>query len=353
MPTDIEWTHFPGTIGETWNPINATRLDSGKRGCHCEKVSPGCANCYAETFNGRNLPACGTGLDYTVPNRELVQIGIHEDTLDKPLHWTKPRTIFVCSMTDLFADFVTDEMIDRVFAVMALCPQHRFIVLTKRAKRMREYVVARPDSMEVYRAAMGTHILTGMKGVFGEAHKFPLPNLILGVSVENQRYADERIPELLETPAACRYLSVEPLLGPVDLDSDGADHVHVLSCGDSSHRDNGGQCRGVDWVVVGGESGPGARPFRVEHAWSLVKQCREAHVPVFVKQFGAHPIVSACRQSHWDYGEQFGRKAKFTHNGEDFDTWRWHLKDRKGGDWAEWPLHMRVREFPKMLEAGR
>lgn len=282
MPTDIEWTHFPGTTGETWNPINATRLDSGKRGWHCEKVSPGCANCYAETFNGRSLPACGTGLDYTVPNRALVEIGIREDTLDKPMHWTKPRTIFANSMTDLFADFHTNEMIDRVFAVMALAHWHRYIVLTKRAKRMREYVSNPNLSQRIHELIK--HLMgydNPRRPAFNTAD-LPLPNLILGVSVENRDYL-HRIDDLRATPAACRMISAEPLLenlGQIDLG-------------------------GIGWLVAGGESGPGARPMHPDWARALREQCTAAGVSYFFKQFGtwakciwddASVDHSACRR---------------------------------------------------------
>lgn len=300
MPTDIEWTHFPGTIGETWNPINATRLDNGKRGWHCEKVSPGCANCYAETFNGRNLPACGTGLDYTVPNRALVQIGIHEDTLSKPLHWAKPRTIFVCSMTDLFADFVPYEMIRKVLGLVGICKKHRFIILTKRSERMREVVTrfyAEWRENDQFRETAGRWAARDYS--YRPCIETPFANLILGVSVENQRYADERIPELLETPAACRFLSVEPLLGPITFrwaawDSLGPHPRRIkqlpaverngkLIAGCTDHLDG---LRMLDWVVVGGESGPGARPMHPDWVRDLKDQCVRAGVPYFLKQMG-------------------------------------------------------------------
>src|SRR6266478_4650350 len=141
--SSIEWTD------DTWTPIRARRVVSGKKliGWHCEHVSEGCRNCYADTgFNKR----MGTKLDYKPTNRQLVEIFLDEDMLLKPLQWKKPRCISVCSMTDLFADFVKDKWIDHMFALMALCPQHRFQVLTKRAKRLRAYMTLKNIAPRVW-----------------------------------------------------------------------------------------------------------------------------------------------------------------------------------------------------------
>jgi protein gp37 len=197
--TAIEWTD------ETWNPIRASSPEHGN-GWHCERVSEGCRNCYAEVINRDRF---GTGLAYTRPNRDRVEISSWRTTLGAPLRWRKPRRIFVCSMTDLFGEWVPFELIDWVFAVMALAPQHTYQVLTKRPERMREYLVGRRD--------------------------WAIPNLWLGVSVEDQVAAESRIPVLLDTPAAVRFLSCEPLLGPVDLEP-------WLATGL------------LHWVICGGES---------------------------------------------------------------------------------------------------
>jgi protein gp37 len=209
----------------------------------------------------------------------------HEDRLDQPLRWTKPRKVFVNSMSDLFHEDVPDAFIDRVFAVMALAPQHTFQILTKRAERMREYMsgrrtrrgdrAVRPHERRAPRIAKGSY-------------SWPLPNVWLGVSVENQHFADERIPLLLQTPAAVRFISAEPLLGPVDL-------AHWLD-------DIPSGSRRLDWVIVGGESGPGARPFDLAWARSIVQQCQAAGVPVFVKQLGASaatPATYSCRTTRF------------------------------------------------------
>jgi protein gp37 len=244
----------------------------------------------------------------------------------QPLKWKRPRKIFVCSMTDLFADFVTDEMLDRVFAVMALCPQHTFQVLTKRSARMREYLT-RPgvevriglEALELCchakfndpRSNVGSGVkIKGSDINPGSLVNWPLAYVWLGVSVEDQRAADERIPDLLATPAAVRWLSCEPLLGPLDLTRvkrfpAGVAEKEFLNAlagavwTDQSGLPNpdpswaypgrsfiGDGARGLDWVVGGGESGPGARPCHPDWARSLRDQCAAAEVPFLFKQWG-------------------------------------------------------------------
>jgi len=237
--TGIEWTDA------TWTPVRARHRQIGnpnaqpKIGWHCEHVSEGCRNCYAEGMNKR----LGTGLDYKPGNlapRGPVEMFLDEKLLLAPLKWRKPKRVFVCSMTDLFADFVPDAFIDRMFAVMALCPQHSFQVLTKRPERMRAYLqqfdIFTLEDTEEWRAAdyrvdcddddNGTaawHAETGRleDAIYSTKHALEtsncLPNVWLGVSVEDQAAADARIPLLLDTPAAVRFLSCEPLLGEVDL----------------------------------------------------------------------------------------------------------------------------------------
>lgn len=276
--TSIEWTDA------TWNPIRAHLkedfiiqtgrvIPAGKWGYHCERISPGCKNCYAATMNGRTLPAWGTGLDYIVPNREKVEIFLDEEELLKPLKWKRPRSVFVCSMTDLFADFVPDEFIHKIWAVMSQSPDHVFQVLTKRPERMHHLVSDRDLDDQVDGAGEG----------FGWCHanaagRLPLPNVWLGVSVENQKYADERIPWLLQTPAAVRWISAEPLLGPVDLHRGGFSLISPVK------SPTGKQWPGLDWVVTGAESGHGARPCDESWIRSLKDQCAAAAVPFFYKQ---------------------------------------------------------------------
>ena len=227
--TGIEWTDA------TWNPVTG-----------CAKVSAGCKHCYAERNWGRlqHLPAYA--------GRAFTNVATHADRLLQPLSWKRPRRIFVNSMSDLFHQDIHDDFIGMVFRTMARAPQHTFQVLTKRAERMQ-------------------HLLTHpkMRGFVGDA-PWPLPNVWIGVSVEDQATADKRIPLLLDTPAAVRWISAEPLLAPIDL---------------AEHGLHGGPGQ-LDWVVVGGESGPKARPMHPEWARGLRDQCSAAGVPFLFKQWG-------------------------------------------------------------------
>ncbi len=309
MPkTSIEWTD------RSVNPIRARDRATGAEGHWCEKVSPGCKNCYASRIQSRLQMH-----RYDAGNRDRVEVFLDRSRFDEVLRRRKPTKWFWCDMTDLFGEWVPDEWIDACFVVMALTPQHTHQVLTKRAGRMREYfaelAAENPaDLLARYSEAAG-NMLDGewvhaqgrrfrprieafISACFGlgfeeidgeecevqvDEPELPLPNVWLGVSVENQATADERIPLLLQTPAAVRFLSCEPLLGPVDL---GAVPPLGRPCAPSR---NG---RGVGWVVVGGESGPGARPMHPTWARELRDQCTANGVPFFFKQWGAWvPIV--------------------------------------------------------------
>ena len=233
--TKIEWTDA------TWNPVTG-----------CTKVSEGCDHCYAETIAHRfaGTAAYPNGFDVT----------LRPERLDQPLRWQRPRRIFVNSMSDLFHKDVPDEYIARVFAVMALAPHHTFQVLTKRPGRMRSLL-----NSQAFRQALDEELWG-----YGVAETaWPLPNVWLGTSVENQKWADVRIPQLLATPAAVRFLSCEPLLGPVDLFA--------------WNIDRGAR---VDWVIVGGESGPHARPMHPDWARHLRDDCLTAGIAFHFKQWG-------------------------------------------------------------------
>lgn len=283
--TGIEWTDA------TWNPVTG-----------CEKVSQGCKHCYAERdwVRLQHLPAYA--------GREFTDVRTHADRLDQPLRWKKPRRIFVNSMSDLFHPDIHDDFIGMCFRTMARAPQHTFQVLTKRAKRMRSLL---------------TH--PKMRGyVESVTPQWPLPNVWLGVSVEDQAAADERIPLLLQTPAPVRWISAEPLLGPVRLspicDAGSRPHprgggITCPQCGGSRMK---GGCLGIDWVVVGGESGPKARPMHPAWARSLRDQCAAAGVPFLFKQWGewapdaAHGIAFEGRCCIWggDYDNAVERVGK-------------------------------------------
>lgn len=308
--TAISWTD------STWTPVRARRvvtLEDGSRkermGWHCEHVSPGCVNCYSERLNR----FVGTGQAFRPAHlvhvtsagdvRGDVIVHLDEQMLGQPLRWKQGRHIFVCSMTDLFADFVSDEDIDRVFAVMALAPQHTYQVLTKRAARMRAYF-AHPIREALIGRQVGLLELARSGNPVAEWSGLPLPHVWLGVSAEDQQRADERVPNLLATLAAVRFVSLEPLLGPMRLDE------HALHGGPGQ----------VDWIICGGESGPKARPMVLGWAKDIVRQCRAAGVPVHVKQLGARPT----------------NREGVPHP----------ISDRAGAVLAEWPEELRVQEFP-------
>lgn len=263
--TAIEWTDA------TWNPVTG-----------CVEVSPGCDNCYAKTFAERWRGTPGhhfeNGFDVT----------LRPERLDQPLRWKRPRKVFVNSMSDLFHADIPDEYVAKVFAVMAATPQHTYQVLTKRHGRMRTLLNNADWRTEVF----ARESVLALNGPARDLPTWPLPNVWLGVSVEDQKRANLRIPALLQTPAAVRWLSMEPLLGPVDLTGISWER------GSISHLDVVNGYYGVpglwkqttdkriDWVVVGGESGHGARPMEPAWARTLRDQCTAANVPFFFKQWG-------------------------------------------------------------------
>jgi protein gp37 len=308
----IEWTQA------TWNWVTG-----------CTRISDGCLNCYIETtppFRIAHRKFSGPGIG------AWTGVKLHSDRLWWPRKWRAPRRIFVNSLADTFHGDVPADLIAEAFAVMAACPRHVFQVLTKRHGRMR--------------ALLGDEGFTGQvqdraenMGVNLDYFRWPLPNVHLGVSVESQQWAEARIPALLKTPAAVRFLSCEPLIGPVDLgigdphrghESDdvfGWPHPRIcLDCSDPDGEDNivfferePDPC-GLSWVIVGGESGPGARPMSIRWARMLVRECQSAGVPVFVKQLGSV------------LGKELGAGPK-------------------GGSWDAWPEDLRHREFPRVPEA--
>ncbi len=241
--TAISW------CSKTWN------LTAG-----CTKVSEGCRNCYAARLVAtrlRHLPhneylaeKTASGYDWTGP------VNLRPEKLEEPLRWRKPEIVFVDSQSDLFHEKVPFQFIDRVFDVMATCRRHTFLVLTKRPERMQEFVTDWND-----------------RYLPGRAVAMKLPNVHLGVSVENQQAADERIPLLLQTPAAVRWISAEPLIGPIHL---GPENCHVP---DASMVD-----RTIDWIVVGCESGPGARPCDPDWIRHLRDQASAGGSKFYLKQ---------------------------------------------------------------------
>jgi protein gp37 len=253
MSTKISWTD------ETWNPVTG-----------CSRVSPGCEHCYAETLSLRY----GWSKKPWKAQFAAENVILHPERLNKPRSWKKPSRCFVNSMSDLFHEQVPFEYIDRVFAVMVALPQHTFQVLTKRPERMREYMRSRYD--DPWTTPSSAYL-----------PDFPPENVWLGTSVEDQRRADERIPVLLDTLAAVRFLSCEPLLGSVDLTAflwKDEDVLQEYIGGYPRYQTEGVPTGALHWVIVGGESGPGFRPMDLDWARQLRDQCEAALVPFFYKQ---------------------------------------------------------------------
>jgi protein gp37 len=307
----IEWTQT------TWNPVTG-----------CDRISPGCQHCYALTLAGR-LQAMGQAKYQTEGDPRTsgpgFGVAVHPQALIEPLRWGRPRLVFVNSMSDLFHARVPDAFIAQVFAVMAATGHHTYQVLTKRPVRMARLLDATAFVQTVFDLAAkhhGADVLT-----------WPMPNLWVGTSVETQQFADQRIPKLLKTPAATRFLSCEPLLGPLDLRpwlpparstctrADGpltdADRQAVATFRHQLRRMAGRPA--IDWVIAGGESGPGARPMRLDWVRTLRDQAADAGVAFFCKQLG----------SCW---------ARDQH------------ADPKGGDWTRWPTDLRVRAWPPVSQ---
>lgn len=303
--TGIEWTHVPGYKGETWNPVRG-----------CVKVSPGCKFCYAETFAER-------WRGVVLPNGEIhpyhqgFDLRLVPEKLVEPLRATRPRAYFVNSMSDLFQAGVENDYIAACIGVMAATPRHIYMTLTKRADRMlhvMQTLAAMRSDDNPWKAIDYAWNCARELGVptTGPAFRrdvWPLPNVWMGVSVEDRKYGLPRVDTLRHVPAAVRFLSIEPLLedlGPLDLS-------------------------GIHWVIVGGESGSGARWFSTEWLEKIVEQCKAQGVPVFVKQLGAHP----------------------GHPRLDRELVPLRLKSRKGSDESEWPAHLRgIKQFPKIVRSA-
>ena len=301
----IEWTDA------SWNPVTG-----------CTKVSPGCDHCYAETFAERWRGTPG----HYYENGFDVQL--RPEKLDQPLRWRRPRRIFVNSMSDLFHDDVPDEFIGNVFAVMALARQHTFQLLTKRHSRMRSLL--RDDLYDL----MARHLADSDYLSRWERRPiaWPLPNVWVGVSVENQQWANIRIPALLETPAAVRFLSCEPLLGPVSLFAKSSIDTGTL----------------VDWVIVGGESGHGARPMHPDWARGLRDECVEHGIAFHFKQWGEWAPANYQNGTHLlqTAGQLVDRKSATVENPYGHGSGKQDLVDRGHPGWV------RVRRPGKRL-AGR
>jgi len=292
LNTSIEWTDA------TWSPVTG-----------CTKVSTGCKHCYAERLFPR---VYGKDTVLYHPNtmnpgtrpRKFTDVKLHPERLEQPLHWKKPRMIFVNSMSDLFHEDVPFEFIDKIFAVMALTKRHTFQILTKRPERMLEYLTI--NDLWAHKVLPEIDKLHSAYGSPVE-YIWPLRNVWLGISCENQATADERIPVLLQVPAAVRFLSCEPLLDEINLSRYLGKSMYCdrhgfvsyikwttmktcglcmeeMSCAAGSATSLRRELSHLDWIIIGGESGPNYRPMNLDWAYSIGNQCQEADVPFFFKQ---------------------------------------------------------------------
>jgi len=360
--TTIEWTD------RTANPVRFKAPD-GKRAWHCEKVSQGCANCYAEHLEVKRY---GSGRPFTPAGGKDLTPYLDEAVLQEIIRRKAPTKFFLGDMTDLFGHWVKDEWLDAIFATAALCPQHTFQILTKRPERMREYLTEPARLSRIYSSWYRTHdddveMLPDFQ--------LPLPNVWLGTSIEDQATADVRVPELLKTPATVRFLSYEPALGPVDLRRVGktlrGDDYDALAgwrtsyqykrrdeseCSIGVHAENGHPH--IHWVICGGESGPNARPMHPDWARSVRDQCQAAGVAFFFKQWGAFGIYhevgypkSIRRDMYW-VNPIDGRYSNEMRLPADFDQEQRGLMTRVGKKRAGRQLDGREwNEFPKAVMA--
>jgi protein gp37 len=255
---------------ETWNPVHG-----------CTKISSGCRNCYAERMSRRLAGRYGYP-----PTPDNFKVTLRHDRLVEPLKWRKPRMVFVCSMGDLFHRNVDDDFLNMVFGVMLMGGQHTFQVLTKRPHRVLDFLTTNFRRRKVWESMRG--LFFRLSGTCGRPMNYgdviwPLPNVWLGVTAENQQTADERIPLLLQTPAAVRFVSCEPLLGPISLQE------YIGASSYDWWSESGPVYPGeqpLDWTIVGGETGPGARPTHPDWFRSLRDQCQAAGMSYFHKQNG-------------------------------------------------------------------
>lgn len=348
--TSIEWTD------KTWNPVRG-----------CSRASLGCGGaaggggCYAERqaarFSGPGMPYEGLVRIGKQGPRWTGVVRLVPEMLDAPLHWRKPRRVFVNSMSDLFHEALSNEQIAAVFGVMAACPQHTFQVLTKRARRMREWFAwasGLPETLGRSGAPIVGYLYeyalraTGgrVNGFFRRFPTWPFPNVHLGVSVEDQETWDARTAELRRCPAAIRWVSLEPQLGDVGVEP----ALTCSACGFNGsdlaegrrHRED---CTGLpplDWIVVGGESGPGARPFDLAWADDVREQCRAAGTAYYLKQLGSRPVRSPATPPGAP-PEPWAAHAIGCDACEHREP-HWHAG--KNADPSQWEPEMRVRMWP-------
>lgn len=348
--SNIEWTTF------TANPIVYERKSDGRRVWACVKKSPGCKHCYAEALAKRY----GRGAEFNEHEMSNLTVLVDEKQIRRIVTAktiggvpVDGSMVFIGDMTDVFGDWVPFELLDVVFAAFALRPSLIGQFLTKRPDRAREYF-ATPGRAGLVAYALGkmTDVhdpdFSKINAALKRLESWPLSNVWLGTSCERQAEADERIPELLRTPAAVRFISAEPLLEPLNvcpwIHADWSSSLNWWKFASDPNP-------AIDWVIVGGESGPGARPLRPHWIRNIIGPCRTAKTPVFIKQLGSHVIdrndagFEGDTPGGWPMDTE---NACLTGQGWQGDPVRVRLRDRKGGDMSEWPADLRVRELPEV-----
>lgn len=316
--TKIEWA------SHVWNPVTG-----------CTQISEGCQNCYAERMAYRLKGRCG------YPKDEPFRVTLHPDRLEQPLKWRKPRKVFVCSMGDLFHEDVPSDFTEVMFGIMSLCPQHTFIVLTKRAQQMEAFFRNRTlaECRQQINWYFDDEIGPTEEEINSLCGNWPLPNVIGMVTAENQKMADIRIPYLLNTPFVTRGVSVEPMLGPVNLSH------YLVPKNIRKEREDGSislKLRpSIKWVIAGGESGPGARPIHPDWVRDLRRQCQNTCTAFFFKSWGEY-----CYPDHMP--EDTYRKMFAVHNlaGNSNHNRLWKVGKKAAGRYLDsrtWD------EYPKLL----
>ena len=367
--SDIEWLVNPdGTKGKTWNPMVG-----------CSRQSAGCENCYAITFAARQLQPQYVGLTKIRPAGSsrpgpdwTGEVRLVPQRLPEPLKWRKSQRVFVNSMSDLFHPQVPFEYIAAVYGIMACCPQHTFIVATKQLARAVEFFAWLDARAERERGGHYTAILmeagkhveparweklmedTGFERDLAECEIWPLPNVHLLASIEDQATAEKRIPDLLRCPAEMHGVSYEPALGPVDLSEidtgticEECDKPRMLDAlNGPSYRcacgsELAAMTRTLRWVVVGGESGPKVRDFDVLWMQAQIDACAAEEVAIFCKQIGARPRCGSLKS-----GAFANRRGRWFDYWEDSMMVRCSITDPKGGKIREWPPELHVRQYP-------
>jgi protein gp37 len=329
--TTIQWTEY------SVNPIRARNKLTGAVGHYCRKIAPECANCYASDWQPRfKMPRFQNQV--RMIRDDSIEVFFDDKRLLEVLKRRKPTKWFWCDMTDMFGDWVPDEWIDRCFAVMRMTPHHTHQVLTKRPERMRDYLSEyRGDQLiDAAKHIWPERCLRGDHVGFLRQEELP-PNIWPGVSAGTEDTVNRYVRILLEIDAAVRWLSAEPLLEEINLKPFLPLALYFCpNCGKEKKRNHCAKCftygntatnqiTGLDWVVLGGESGHNARPFVLGYGKEIVRQCKAAGVPVFVKQVGSYPT------------------------NREFEPCP-HIKHRKGADMAEWPEELMIREFPTSID---